>query len=31
MTQARFLASLEQMLSRQLDREVSCADFSEMP
>jgi putative hydrolase of the HAD superfamily len=30
MTEARFLASLEQMLGRQLGREISCADFSEM-
>jgi putative hydrolase of the HAD superfamily len=30
MTEARFLASLEQMLSEQLGREISCADFSEM-
>jgi putative hydrolase of the HAD superfamily len=30
MTEARFLASLEQMLGQQLGREISCADFSEM-
>jgi putative hydrolase of the HAD superfamily len=30
MTEARFLASLEQMLGEQLGREISCADFSEM-
>jgi putative hydrolase of the HAD superfamily len=30
MTEARFLASLEEMLRRQLGREISCADFSEL-
>jgi putative hydrolase of the HAD superfamily len=29
MTEAQFLASLEQVLRRELGREISCADFSE--